>query len=67
MAPIDFGVTRSKVKVSGHMCHSTFLVFSFIMINIVVELLNFEASRLEYIFWEQCSLILLHYQGSLMS
>ena len=26
MTPIDFGVTRSEVKVRGHMCRSTFLV-----------------------------------------
>ena len=26
MTPIDFGVTRSKVKVRGHMCRTTFLV-----------------------------------------
>ena len=27
MTPTDFGVTRSKVKVRGHICCSTFLVF----------------------------------------
>ena len=26
MTPIDFGVTRSKVKIRGHMCRTTILV-----------------------------------------
>ena len=29
MTPIDFGVTRSKVKVRGHICRTTFLVCNF--------------------------------------
>ena len=40
MTHIDFGVTMSKVKVRGHMCHLTFLVYLLLLLFFPEETKN---------------------------